>query len=104
MAAAAGSGIAGARRDGHDQEAVWRQRFVRWAGVTLGLAGCVLGGAATGPLAPEALAAGHNTGWSIVPSVLGGGSRSTRPVLMPSPISSRPANQVGSGSRRRRRS
>ncbi len=45
-------------------------RFARWAGVPLGLAGCVLGGAAVapGPLASAAFAARASTGWSIVPS------------------------------------
>jgi hypothetical protein len=42
----------------------------RRTAVTLGLAGLLLGGAAAapGPLAPAAFAAGHGTGWRIVPS------------------------------------
>src|SRR2546430_5016450 len=42
----------------------------RRAAVTLGLAGLLLGGAtvASAPPAPAAFAAGHGTGWRIVPS------------------------------------
>ena len=45
-------------------------RSVRRAGVALGLAGLLLGGAAAAPapLAQAASAAGHRTGWRIVPS------------------------------------
>ena len=45
-------------------------RPVRRAGVALGLAGCLLGGAAVAPsgLGAAALAAGHSAGWRIVPS------------------------------------
>ena len=44
--------------------------WVRRAGVTLGLAGCVLIGAAVAPggAGPAAAAAGHRDGWRIVPS------------------------------------
>ena len=53
------------RRPGHRGAAA----SVRRAGVTLGLAGCVLAGAAAAPGAgPAALAAGHQTGWTFVPS------------------------------------
>src|SRR5205823_8472773 len=46
----------------------------RRAAVTLGLAGLLLGGAtvASAPPAPAAFAAGHGTGWRIVPSPNGG--------------------------------
>jgi len=43
---------------------------VRRAGIALGLAGCVLIGAAAAPggAGPAAAAAGHRAGWNIVPS------------------------------------